>query len=398
MFNKLLKWFFLSYFKKNSQGSLTLYLPDGSSLIYQAKLSGYDAQIIIKSWWVFVHAIARGNIGLAADYRDGLWDTDNLEHLLLFGAYNNNLLQHYSSSLFLFKWCSRVLYWFHRNTMKQSKKNIHDHYDLGNNFYKLWLDETMTYSSAMFLGSDDIEYKDRLVLKQGQINKYNFILDQLELNNVDCLEIGCGWGGFAELLLNRSESVSYTGCTLSEEQNKIALDKVKPFGSRASVIVADYRQLKGSYDYIVSIEMLEAVGREYWNSYFQTIKNRLKSNGTAFIQTIVIKDEFFAEYVKRDDMIRTFIFPGGILPCISVLREHLNSCNLYCEDIHHFGLDYANTLRAWLWNFDLARDSVKFQGFDDEFVRLWRFYLSFCIAGFVSKRIDVIMMKISHKN
>ncbi len=167
MFNKFLRWCFLSYFNQISQGSLTVYLPDGSSLIYQAKLPGYDAQINIKSWWVFVHAIARGNIGLAADYRDGLWDTDNLEHLLLFGACNGHLMKHYSSSVFLFKWCSRILYWFRRNTIKQSKKNIHEHYDLGNDFYKIWLDDTMTYSSAMFLGANDIDYRNRLVLKQG---------------------------------------------------------------------------------------------------------------------------------------------------------------------------------------------------------------------------------------
>jgi len=192
--------------------------------------------------------------------------------------------------------------------------------------------------------------------------------------------------------------VRYTGCTLSDEQNKIALNKIEQFGPRASIIIADYRELTGSYDYIVSIEMLEAVGQEYWTSYFQTIKNRLKPNGKAFIQTIVIKDEFFADYVKRDDMIRTFIFPGGILPCLAVLKEQLDICDLRCDDIYHFGLDYANTLRAWLWNFDLARDSVEFQGFDDGFIRLWRFYLSFCIAGFVSKRIDVVMLKITHKN
>ncbi len=401
MFNKLLNYLFLSYFKNINTGSLKIELPNDKIVFYQSNKPGYQAHIKIKTWWVFCHAVARGNIALAADYRDGFWDTDNLTDLLLFGATNNALMTHYSSSMLLFKLLSRTLYWFRRNTIKQSKKNIHDHYDLGNNFYKLWLDETMTYSSAMFTTDLQLDYTDKEVLKTGQITKYNFILDKLTIdksNITKVLEIGCGWGGFAENLLKKSDQIHYQGYTLSDEQYKIIIEKISSFSNKSSVLIADYREITGSYDYIVSIEMLEAVGMEYWAEYFKIIKNALKPNGKVFIQTIVIKDEYFDEYVKRDDMIRTFIFPGGMLPCMAELYKQFDNNGLSCSGVHQFGSDYAHTLQAWLWNFNQAQEYVMAQGFDKQFIRMWSFYLAFCIAGFVSKRIDVVMLELIHKD
>lgn len=396
MVNKFFRLIFLSFLKRIANGSLTVYLPDGTSILYQGQNQGYDANINIKTWWVVIHAIARGNVGLAADYRDGFWTTENLEEFLLFGAYNPELIKHYGRSIFIFKMISRVLYSFRRNTVRQSKKNIHEHYDLGNDFYKVWLDKSMTYSSAIFTGqATTTDYSNNVELHQAQLQKYHYILNRMNTNNSSILEIGCGWGGFAEELCLRDRSVHYKGCTLSQPQAQYAIERNSQYNANTEIVIEDYRNLTGSYDYIVSIEMLEAVGQEYWSEYFHQIQMLLKPKGKAFIQTIIIDDNFFEAYTKQDDMIRTFIFPGGMLPCMSVLKKEFASCQLVCEEEFSFGQDYARTLRHWLCNFDQQYETIKALGFDDRFIRMWRFYLAFCIAGFISKRIDVVMLQLS---
>lgn len=366
-------------------GTLKLTTPDGKTRVFEGKNPGETAAVELYDWRVVSNMIRKGDIGFAEDYRAGNWDTDNLTGLTTLGLLNRNALDRFVAGNNFSRTFSMLSYLLRLNSLKGSKKNIHAHYDLGNEFYRLWLDPSMTYSSAIFKDQNES-------LKQAQHNKYDRILDCLEQDSGNILEIGCGWGGFAERAQDRGD-FGLKGITLSEEQHDYAN---KRLGSKADIALEDYRNQEGKFDNIVSIEMFEAVGERYWSTYFEKISNLLSKKGKVVIQTIVMNEQDFPRYRRGGDFIRSFIFPGGMLPSASRFRAEVSQAGLKPGNEFYFGQDYARTLEHWLVDFDLKRDQVKALGFDDGFIRLWRFYLAACIAGFKTGRTDVMQVELSH--
>ncbi len=366
-------------------GHLTVVTPDGKVRDFAGKKSGERAQIILKDWNVLPNMIRKGDIGIAEEYRAGRWETDNLVGLSTLGLINRQALDQFLVGTKLSRTLSMLSYLLRLNTLSGSKKNIHAHYDLGNEFYKLWLDPSMTYSAAIY--KDDHED-----LLKAQHNKYDRILDCLEINKGNILEIGCGWGGFAERAQEKGD-YSFKGVTLSKEQHDYARARL---GKKADIVLEDYRHQDGLYDRIVSIEMFEAVGERFWQTYFSKVGSLLKRDGKAVIQTITMNDQDFPRYRSGGDFIRSYIFPGGMLPSPSIFRAEAGKAGMKTENEFFFGLDYARTLQAWLDNFDAKRNEIKAMGFDDGFIRLWRFYLAACIAGFKTGRTNVMQVELSH--
>lgn len=385
MFDKLVKSKLLKSLHKIDYGQIRITTPKGEIIEIKGANPGHNADIILHDWRVVANLIIKGDVGFAADYRDGYFETSNLLELISFGLQNERLFQSYAYGNLLFKQITKILYLTKRNTLKGSKRNIQAHYDLGNDFYQLWLDPSMTYSSAIFThpGQD---------ITNAQHQKYDRLLDRIEAPQSKILEIGSGWGGFAERAVIRNHKIK--GITLSEEQAKYARNRLQH--TDAEIVIEDYRNQKGKYDYIVSIEMLEAVGKKYWPVYFAKLKSLLKPGGKILIQTITIADELFEQYAKNADMIRTFIFPGGMLPSEKSLANELEQSGLKCNEIFRFGNDYALTLQIWLEKFKAKIAEIKNLGFNENFIRLWEFYLCACSAGFSSGRINVIQMEISH--
>lgn len=381
----------LSTLKMLKYGELVLTTPAGQVFNFKGKESGPVANIKIKDWKMVKNLITRGDVGFAEDYIEGNWETDDLPTLLTHLTMNIKELDYF----FHGHWWSRLFFLFKNflrsNTKKGSKKNIQAHYDLGNDFYKIWLDNTMTYSSALYSGKYDI------ALEEAQKNKYERILDKLGAKKGDhILEIGCGWGGFAETAAK--QGIKVTGLTLSEEQTKFATERMKKAGFEdlVEIKILDYRDAKGTFDHIVSIEMFEAVGEKYWPLYFGAVKSLLKPNGKALIQTITIDNEIFEEYKKRSDFIQQYTFPGGVLPSEEKFVEQARNVGLKVNDVFAFGGDYVLTLKSWLDKVDENIESIKKLGFNDDFLRSWRFYLSYCIAGFATKRTNVIQVEINN--
>ena len=366
-------------------GTLTLTTPDGKTRVFEGKKPGEKANIELRDWRVISNMMRKGDIGFADDYRAGQWDTDDLTALLNLGLSNKQALDRLVLGNRLFRTLSTLSYLLRLNTVKGSKKNIHAHYDLGNSFYKLWLDPSMTYSSAIYKDSKD-------TLTQAQHNKYDRITELLENNSGSLLEIGCGWGGFAERALENAD-FDIKGITLSEEQHAFAGNRL---GQNANVALEDYRNQNGKFDHIVSIEMFEAVGEQYWKTYFAKIKELLSEKGSAVIQTITMNDKDFPRYRKGGDFIRSFIFPGGMLPSPSRFKEEAQKAGLRMDDPFFFGHDYARTLQEWLHTFDNKKEEILALGFDEGFIRLWRFYLAACIAGFSSERTNVMQVQLKH--
>lgn len=384
MFEKIIKRKLLNQLSSVNYGSIKVEFPDKRIIVFMGKETGVSADISIGDWKVITQLISRGDVGFAEAYRDGYWSSSNLENLLLFALHNEHILNNFGSGSFIFKQLSKLLYFKQRNTRKGSKRNIQAHYDLGNNFYTLWLDKTMTYSAAIFNHA-------RENLEVAQVNKYTRLLDKIDKPQANILEVGCGWGGFAELAGARGHKVK--GVTLSEEQYLYAKERTQNLD--VTIALEDYRDQQGKYDAIVSIEMFEAVGEEYWDTYFAKLHNLISDAGKILLQIITIDDSIFDEYRKNADVIRTFIFPGGMLPCERELNKKITANKLQVDEIYRFGGDYAKTLRLWLQEFDDNIANVKAQGFDEEFIRLWRFYLAFCSAGFEHGRLNVIHLELS---
>jgi cyclopropane-fatty-acyl-phospholipid synthase len=271
-----------------------------------------------------------------------------------------------------------------RNSLSGSKKNIQAHYDVGNNFYSLWLDRGMTYSSALFGDS-------AAGLEQAQRQKYDRILSRFAAPRANVLEIGCGWGGFAERAAENNHHV--TGITISPSQYRYATERLK--GS-ADIRLEDYRNSRGLFDMIVSIEMFEAVGERYWPSYFSVVADRLKRGGRAVVQTIAIRDEIFEGYRTRSDFIRHYVFPGGMLPSLKRFREEAEQAGLKVAGVFSFGKDYAETLREWSRRMQLRKDDILALGYDQRFFRNWQFYLGICAAAFAVERTDVAQVELVH--
>lgn len=364
-------------------GSLNLVTPAGDDFIFRGDRPGPDATLKINDWSACGAILKGGDIGVAECYRDEKIDTPDLLSLLMLALANQDILEQALHGSFWGTLLYRFRHLMNRNTRTGSRKNIHAHYDIGNDFYRLWLDPSMTYSSALFTsGSQSLE--------EAQYAKYDRLLDLLEVNAGDhILEIGCGWGALAERAAARGCRV--TGISLSREQLDYARERVRgtPADALTEFRFLDYRDLEGQYDALVSIEMLEAVGKEFWSGYFTTLRRSLKPGGKAALQTITIADERFDSYQRGTDFIQQYIFPGGMLPSPSVLKQHIRHANLDLLDIHSFGADYARTLRLWRENFEAALPAIRGQGFDEAFIRLWRFYLCYCEAGFLTGRTDV---------
>jgi cyclopropane-fatty-acyl-phospholipid synthase len=372
-------------------GRLTMRLPNGTTRVFGSANGEPAAEIVVTDWRFFRRILLDGDIGLAEAYMDGYCDSPDLPKLIALLAANDEALGSVAHSNILHNIGLKLLHWRRDNSREGSKRNIHAHYDLGNKFYSLWLDPTMTYSSALFDGEKSKPLED------AQADKYDRILTQLGAKQGDSiLEIGCGWGGFAEAAARRGMRV--TGVTISKEQLAFARERLDKagLGDRVDLQFCDYRDIKGSYDHIVSIEMIEAVGERYWPDYFATLKRHVSPGGSAIVQAIVIADDFFEGYRSRPDFIQTYIFPGGMLLSQQRIAEQCRRAGLKIAELYSFGLDYAHTLETWLRRFDNVADQVETLGFDDRFRRMWRYYLAYCAAGFSTRRTDVLQAHFKH--
>ncbi|OIR08656.1 cyclopropane-fatty-acyl-phospholipid synthase [mine drainage metagenome] len=376
--------FILQLLARLKHGALHLELPDGR--ISHFGDNSYPVTLRLHDWSLCEAVLKSGDIGFAETFIDGSWSTDNLTGLIELFVRNRESLE----SLIYGKWWSNLLYrmrhLFNRNSRTGSRKNIHAHYDIGNDFYRLWLDPSMTYSSALFSNGPADSLQD------GQIAKYRRILGQLAVApGARVLEIGCGWGGFAEIAA-RESGVQVRGLTLSAEQLQFARQRLTDAGlaEQADLLLMDYRDSDGQYDAIASIEMFEAVGEAYWPTYFECVSRNLKPGGRACIQTIVIAEELFERYRTGSDFIQQYIFPGGMLPSPSVFRAQAEKQGLRVVDEFAFGRDYARTLAEWRDAFRQKLSGVRAQGFDDRFLRTWEFYLAYCEAGFRADNINVM--------
>ncbi|HRJ13097.1 MAG TPA: cyclopropane-fatty-acyl-phospholipid synthase family protein [Alphaproteobacteria bacterium] len=363
---------------------MTIETPDGRCYSFAGANPGANAQMQLHRWDVITAMARRGDAGLAESYSYGGWDSPDPAALFLFGLQNQESLNDYIYGSMLGRLAARAAYFFNRNTISGSRKNIVSHYDLGNNFYALWLDPTMTYSSAIFANENE-------PLAQAQHNKYDRILDRLQPSG-SLLEIGCGWGGFAERAVERGD-YRIKGLTISDAQHEFASARL---GQKAQIALEDYRTQSGKYDQLVSIEMFEAVGEKFWPVYFEKVKSLLADKGRAMIQTITIADEWFESYRRGGDAIRTYIFPGGMLPSPERFQAAAQQAGLRVADRYAFGQDYARTLSHWLDNFEARLGDVRALGFDEKFIRMWRFYLTCCIAAFRHGRTDVMQWELQH--
>ena len=369
-------------------GTLTLQLPDGSPLRYGGGAQP-AATLVLHDWAVFGATLKSGDIGFAESYVAGHWSTPDLAALLRLFIRNRQQLEEVVYGSWLGGLFYRLRHLFHRNTRTNSRKNIHAHYDLGNAFYELWLDESMNYSAAWFEGEPGGD------LVAAQRAKVGRVLRMAGVQPGDrVLEIGCGWGALAETAVADFQA-SLTGVTLSTEQLAWGRERLARLGpeaaARADLRLQDYRDIAdGPYDAICSIEMVEAVGREYWPTYFETVSRLLRPGGRACIQSIVIDDRLFERYVHSTDFIQQYIFPGGCLPCPTEFRRQAAAAGLRVVDELPFGPDYAETLRRWRRQFLAERSRILPLGFDERFMRLWEFYLAYCEAAFDEANIDVV--------
>jgi cyclopropane-fatty-acyl-phospholipid synthase len=363
-------------------GQLEFIAPSGEVTIAKGRQPGPNARFHIHEWDVLRRIMARGDIGLGEEYIAGAWDTDSVENLVALFLLNLDHFSDFSDGNIF----NRIGFVIHnalvrRNSISGSARNIKDHYDVGNDFYSLWLDKSMTYSSALYAGAAD--------LFRAQQNKYERILSKFDKPKADVLEIGCGWGGFAERAAADGHAV--TGLTISPAQHKFASERLN---GNAEIRLEDYRLSKGSFDNIVSIEMFEAVGEHYWPAYFACLAERLKRGGRAIIQTITIQDELFAGYRTRSDFVRHYVFPGGMLPSLARFREEAEQAGLKFVGAFGFGKDYARTLREWLVRMQAAEPAIKALGHDQQFLRNWEFYLGICAATFEVARTDVVQVEL----
>lgn len=385
MFDKMITNRFFQCLEHIERGAIAITTPDCVRHEFSGPRSGQTVEMTIHDWRTIPTFVLKADIGLAESYRDGWWEVNGLTELLLFGLENEETLQSYINGNALTHLVSRCFYLLNRNTVRGSKKNIHAHYDLGNNFYQLWLDGTMSYSSALDVAQEPS-------LEAAQQRKYDRILSALNQPKGPLLEIGCGWGGFAERAALTTPA-HVKGITISPAQHDYA---TKRLDGAAEIVLEDYRHQRGTFDHIVSIEMFEAVGEAFWQTYFKKLKSLLSFKGRAVIQTITVEDRCFDLYRKSGDMIRTFIFPGGMLPSPTRFRLEAQKAGLRSDEPFCFGQDYARTMEVWLKNFEKNRSEILALGFDEPFIRLWRFYLSSCIALFEHGRTDVMHVELSH--
>ena len=371
-----------------SEGQLIVKFPSGNLRTFKGSQSGLVDGLVgemhIHSWKAISRSLKGGTMGLAESFMDNEWSSPDLTNLLRVLAANMDRLEARLKQALLPRVWARIGHWFNRNNKAGSRRNISFHYDLGNDFYRLWLDPSMTYSSALFDGRSRS-------LEEGQQAKYSALARAVGIKAGDhVLEIGCGWGGFAEYAISEL-GCKITGVTLSKEQLAYAKQRLRNLGlgENADLRLCDYRDMQGQFDHIVSIEMLEAVGEEYWEIYFSKVRKLLKPGGKAGIQVITIDDDRFEGYSRSVDFIQKYIFPGGMLPSDHVLKKLFDSNELPLNSQLDFGVDYGETLKLWHERYAAHWATIKTMGYDDKFDRMWRFYLSYCEAGFRHKTIDV---------
>ncbi len=379
------------FLRKINYGYLELTTYDGEALKFGNPNNKLQANIFIKKPNFNYNLIQGGSIGFAESYMRGEFETDNLSNLIELTARNIEII-HKFSGLLDFPIINFVKSKIIKNTKSRSKENIAKHYDLGNDFFSLWLDETLTYSSAIF-------NEDSKNLSEAQNNKYQKLIDLIKPKNGDkVLEIGCGWGGFAEYL-GKKYDIKLDCITISKKQFDYAKERIFKCGlnEKVNIEIKDYRDLNDKYNSIASIEMIEAVGQNYLEGYFKTIKNNLSEGGKVGIQAITIDDKLFDRYKNKQDFIQKYIFPGGFLPNKSSINRYVSDNGLAINSYISYADHYANTLSLWRNEFLKKWDLIKNQGFDLTFKRMWEFYLSYCEAGFKSKNIDLIQFSMQNK-
>ena len=372
-------------------GRLTVLLPNGETHQLDGPQPGPAAIFDIKDYRFARRVLASGDIGFAEGYMAGEWESPQLAALLESFAHNHDNIRRLVDGNPLMRGVNWLSHRMNRNSRSGSKKNIHAHYDLGNAFYAAWLDPTMTYSSARFTRRGQ-------TLAEAQREKYASLARLMDLGRgQSVLEIGCGWGGFAEFAA-KEIGARVTGITISQEQYDFARQRIFNAGltEQVDIRLLDYRDVEGRFDRVASIEMFEAVGQEYWPAYFGKIRDVLEPGGVAGLQIITIDDALFGDYNKRTDFIQKYIFPGGMLPSEAALKPVVAAAGLDWRAVERFGQDYAETLRLWDERFQSAWDDIRHvSGFDERFRRLWRFYLAYCEAGFRTARTNVIQLGLS---
>ena len=376
---------FLNLLSRLQCGHLQLVTPQGEYLTFGDLREPPSAMLHIHDWRACSRLLKAGDIGFAESYVAGWLDSPDITAVLRLALRNQQVLDRMIFGGKLSTLWYRLKHLLRPNTREGSRRNIHAHYDIGNDFYRLWLDASWTYSSALFNG----DYRQSL--PQAQAAKYQRIIDELGLKTGDrVLEIGCGWGGFA--LHAARQGIQVHGVTISPAQLAIARQRITDAGleSLAQLDICDYRDLTGQYDAIVSIEMFEAVGERFWPVYFQTVHDRLKPGGKAMIQSITIAEPYFERYRSNTDFIQQYIFPGGMLPSPERFGLQAGRHGLSTLGQHYFGPDYAETLRRWRAGFEHHQEAIRQQGFDEAFMRIWRLYLCYCEAGFDEGRTDVV--------
>lgn len=382
---------FLDALRSIKYGKITISTPQKRLLEFTGPQKGPAAYLWLYDWCALDELVARGEVGFAESYMGGQWDTPDLPVLLTFALANAASLEHFFHGKPLHALWLRLKGAFHGNSLRGSRRNIMKHYDLGNDFYALWLDESMTYSCALFEG--DVTRS----LEAAQQAKYRRILQKIAAApGAHILEIGCGWGGFT--IAAAQAGLRVTAVTLSQKQAEYAHQRIKLLGldSSVCVLLKDYRELEGMFDHIVSVGMFEHVGEAYWPVYFRTLAKHLNPAGKALVQSITIDEFLFRTHHEIYGFIEQYIFPGGMLPSkprftIAAAREGLT-----CKEIFAFGQDYARTLAHWLARFEARKYSIRALGYDETFLRLWRFYLASCIASFRTSRTDVMQALLTH--
>ncbi|MEP0961004.1 MAG: cyclopropane-fatty-acyl-phospholipid synthase family protein [Roseobacter sp.] len=370
-------------------GRLDIILPDGRRFSASGAQPGPIAVLNVHNADLFTRLVRDGYLGFSEAYMDGWWSTPDLQSFMdLVNTDNDEMYNGYPGQK-LVQLYERMRFWLQRNNKQQARKNISYHYDLGNDFYNLWLDETMTYSSALYdTGQESLE--------AAQVAKYKLMVDEMGAQPGDhILEIGCGWGGFAEYAA-KSRGLRVTCLTISQEQYNFAVQRIEDAGLSDLVTfkLQDYRDEQGLYDGIASIEMFEAVGEKYWPVYFDKVKERLKPGKSATLQIITMAEDRWETYRNDVDFIQKYIFPGGMLPSPKALRDQVTRAGLGFENSVEFGQSYAITLKRWHEVFNDKWDQINRMGFDERFKRMWNYYLTSCAAAFESKNCDVTQITI----
>ena len=381
MINIVVKRYINKIGSKIKFGKLIVVMPNGNEFIFKGK-KGIEGKLILKSYKPIIRTILGGHLGFSESYLNHEWESPNLEKLLELML--KNLPNEFQPKSKVYKFYNRFIHFLRDNTKIRAKKNIEYHYDIGNSFYEIWLDKSMTYSSGIF-------QKENEDLYQAQKNKYEKLIKKMDIKpHHKVLEIGCGWGGMAEYI-GKNLGCDYTGITISPNQKEFAEKRMisNKIEKKTNIKLCDYRDIKGTFDRIISIEMIEAVGEKYWDTYFSKINNCLKKGGLAGIQMILIDNNKFNSYRKSVDFIQKYIFPGGMLPSHEKIRDSFSKNGLKEISNNSFGESYAKTLKIWRNNFNNSLDKLSRIGIDAKIQRLFHYYFSYCEAGFSDGQIDV---------